>query len=261
MARIVAVADCFDAITTDRPYQKGYEPRYASEVITKLAGSRFDAKVVTAFLRAYEVGDLAGRAERRHAGRAARVRAAGGGQHLSRRRSDALPLHPGQPARRERGRGRRALPRRHRRDASTSRSPSRARTRCGWSAPTSASTCARWRQFLLVPRDTASRAGCTSRRTALHLYAVPLPDGYYLVLVQRAPALAAAARRSPRGGARAPLPRALRGFLMAAGAGLWGRLRAGLARTQERIAQSGSARCSTARRRSTRPRSRSSRRP
>ena len=58
MARIVAVADCFDAITTDRPYQKGYEPRYASEVITKLAGSRFDAKVVTAFLRAYEVGDL-----------------------------------------------------------------------------------------------------------------------------------------------------------------------------------------------------------
>lgn len=58
MARIVAVADCFDAITTDRPYQKGYEPRYAAEVITKLAGSRFDAKVVTAFLRAFEVGDL-----------------------------------------------------------------------------------------------------------------------------------------------------------------------------------------------------------
>lgn len=58
MARIVAVADCYDAITTDRPYQKGYEPRYASEVITKLAGSRFDAKIVTAFLRAFEVGDL-----------------------------------------------------------------------------------------------------------------------------------------------------------------------------------------------------------
>jgi hypothetical protein len=27
-------------------------------VITKLAGSRFDAKVVTAFLRAFELGDL-----------------------------------------------------------------------------------------------------------------------------------------------------------------------------------------------------------
>ncbi len=58
MARIVAVADCYDAITTDRPYQQGYEPRYAAEVITKLAGSRFDAKIVTAFLRAFEVGDL-----------------------------------------------------------------------------------------------------------------------------------------------------------------------------------------------------------
>jgi putative nucleotidyltransferase with HDIG domain len=58
MARIVAVADCFDAITTNRPYQKAYEKRHAAEVITKLAGSRFDAKIVTAFLRAYEMGDL-----------------------------------------------------------------------------------------------------------------------------------------------------------------------------------------------------------
>ncbi|HEX9798751.1 MAG TPA: HD domain-containing phosphohydrolase [Thermoanaerobaculia bacterium] len=57
-ARIVAVADCYDAVTTDRPYQAAYQPRYAAEVITKLAGSRFDAKVVTAFLRAFELGDL-----------------------------------------------------------------------------------------------------------------------------------------------------------------------------------------------------------
>jgi len=57
-ARIVAVADCYDAVTTNRPYQKAYEARYAAEVITKLAGSRFDAKVVTAFLRAFELGDL-----------------------------------------------------------------------------------------------------------------------------------------------------------------------------------------------------------
>jgi len=58
MARIVAVADCFDAITTNRPYQEAYEPRYAAELITQLAGSRFDAKVVTAFLRAFEGGSL-----------------------------------------------------------------------------------------------------------------------------------------------------------------------------------------------------------
>ncbi len=58
MARIVAVADCFDAITTSRPYQAAYEPRYAAELITQLAGSRFDAMVVTAFLRAFEGGSL-----------------------------------------------------------------------------------------------------------------------------------------------------------------------------------------------------------
>ena len=58
MARIVAVADTFDAITTSRPYQKAYEPHYAAELITELAGSRFDAKVVTAFLRAFEGGAL-----------------------------------------------------------------------------------------------------------------------------------------------------------------------------------------------------------
>ncbi len=57
-ARIVAVADTYDAVTTNRPYQKAYEPRFAAEVLTKLAGSRFDAKVVTAFLRAFEMGDL-----------------------------------------------------------------------------------------------------------------------------------------------------------------------------------------------------------
>jgi HD-GYP domain-containing protein (c-di-GMP phosphodiesterase class II) len=58
MARIVAVADTFDAITTSRPYSAAYEPRYAAELITQLAGSRFDAKVVTAFLRAFEGGVL-----------------------------------------------------------------------------------------------------------------------------------------------------------------------------------------------------------
>jgi putative nucleotidyltransferase with HDIG domain len=58
MARIVAVADCFDAITTSRPYQDAYEPRYAAELITHLAGSRFDAKVVTAFLRVFEGGSM-----------------------------------------------------------------------------------------------------------------------------------------------------------------------------------------------------------
>jgi HD-GYP domain-containing protein (c-di-GMP phosphodiesterase class II) len=58
MARIVAVADTFDAITTSRPYQRAYEVEFALETIRKLAGTRFDAKVVTAFLRAVEAGEV-----------------------------------------------------------------------------------------------------------------------------------------------------------------------------------------------------------
>ncbi len=58
-ARVVAVADTFDAITTNRPYQKALSMEEAIAIITKLTGSRFDAKVVTAFFQAYESGDLA----------------------------------------------------------------------------------------------------------------------------------------------------------------------------------------------------------
>src|SRR5436305_14374561 len=64
MARIVAVADCFDAITTNRPYQQAYSLQFAVETITKLTGSRFDAKVVTAFLRAFEAGEIRAGASR-----------------------------------------------------------------------------------------------------------------------------------------------------------------------------------------------------
>lgn len=58
MARIVGVADTFDAITTNRPYQKAYEPAFAVQKIRELAGQRFDAKVVTAFLKAFEAGRI-----------------------------------------------------------------------------------------------------------------------------------------------------------------------------------------------------------
>ncbi|MCB1056657.1 MAG: HD domain-containing protein [Acidobacteria bacterium] len=58
MARIVAVADTFDAITTNRPYQNAYTLDYAVETIKKLTGARFDAKVVTAFLSAVDRGEI-----------------------------------------------------------------------------------------------------------------------------------------------------------------------------------------------------------
>ncbi|MDA8017367.1 MAG: HD domain-containing protein [Thermoanaerobaculia bacterium] len=58
MARIIGVADTFDAITTNRPYQTASSPEYAIETIKKLTGTKFDAKVVTAFLLAWEAGHI-----------------------------------------------------------------------------------------------------------------------------------------------------------------------------------------------------------
>ncbi|HWN42578.1 MAG TPA: HD domain-containing phosphohydrolase [Thermoanaerobaculia bacterium] len=62
--RIIGVADTFDAITTNRPYQQAFSLDYAVETIKKLTGSRFDAKIVTAFLRAFEAGDIRPRPSR-----------------------------------------------------------------------------------------------------------------------------------------------------------------------------------------------------
>jgi putative nucleotidyltransferase with HDIG domain len=50
-ARVVAVADAFDAMTTDRPYRKGMPPWEALEEILKNAGKQFDPEVVEAFKR------------------------------------------------------------------------------------------------------------------------------------------------------------------------------------------------------------------
>jgi putative nucleotidyltransferase with HDIG domain len=48
-ARIIAVADSFDAMTSDRPYRKGMTPWEAMEEIIKNTGKQFDPKVVDAF--------------------------------------------------------------------------------------------------------------------------------------------------------------------------------------------------------------------
>jgi putative nucleotidyltransferase with HDIG domain len=50
-ARIFAVVDVWDALTSDRPYRKAWTKEKAIEHIKAGAGSHFDPKVVEAFLR------------------------------------------------------------------------------------------------------------------------------------------------------------------------------------------------------------------
>ena len=56
MARIIAIADTFDAITTHRPYQKAMPFDAALEVLQRLKGVALDAKIVEAFFSAYAKG-------------------------------------------------------------------------------------------------------------------------------------------------------------------------------------------------------------
>jgi putative nucleotidyltransferase with HDIG domain len=52
--RILAVADVFDALKSDRPYRSGMPFEQVMEIITKEAGHQFDPKVVTALLTVLE---------------------------------------------------------------------------------------------------------------------------------------------------------------------------------------------------------------
>ncbi|MBU2645094.1 GAF domain-containing protein [bacterium] len=58
MARIISVADTFDAMTSDRPYRKGMQQQVALDEIQTLAGRQFDPEIVEAFTRAYQNGEL-----------------------------------------------------------------------------------------------------------------------------------------------------------------------------------------------------------
>ncbi len=58
LARIISVADTFDAITTNRPYQAAHDPAYAVRIINSLANKRFDPKVVAALTTVFYRGEL-----------------------------------------------------------------------------------------------------------------------------------------------------------------------------------------------------------
>jgi putative nucleotidyltransferase with HDIG domain len=54
LSRILAVADTYDAMTSDRPYRTGLGHGAAIEEIVRCSGTQFDAESVEAFLRLYE---------------------------------------------------------------------------------------------------------------------------------------------------------------------------------------------------------------
>lgn len=58
IARIISVADAFDAITSDRPYRKSRSNEAALKEIKERAGTQFDPHVVDAFIEAYNKGKI-----------------------------------------------------------------------------------------------------------------------------------------------------------------------------------------------------------
>ncbi|HKR29872.1 MAG TPA: HD domain-containing phosphohydrolase [Terriglobales bacterium] len=56
--RIIMVADCFDAMTTNRPYQAAMDPEYVIRIINSLVNTKFDPRMVAALTAAFERGDL-----------------------------------------------------------------------------------------------------------------------------------------------------------------------------------------------------------
>ena len=57
-ARILAVADCYDAMVSDRPYRKGLPKRQALEILEQRSGTQFDPLVIEMFMRLAAAGQL-----------------------------------------------------------------------------------------------------------------------------------------------------------------------------------------------------------
>jgi HD-GYP domain-containing protein (c-di-GMP phosphodiesterase class II) len=57
-ARIIFVADAFEAMTSDRPYHEGIPVRDAVEELRRCTGSQFEPRLVDALVDLLEVGEL-----------------------------------------------------------------------------------------------------------------------------------------------------------------------------------------------------------
>ncbi|NDD28044.1 MAG: HD-GYP domain-containing protein [Proteobacteria bacterium] len=58
IARIISVADTWDAMTSDRPYRNGLIDAEALSRLTEAAGTQFDPRVVDGFMQAYQAGHI-----------------------------------------------------------------------------------------------------------------------------------------------------------------------------------------------------------
>jgi len=57
-ARVLALADAYDTLTSDRPYRRAITPFEARDVIRKGAGASFDPQVVEAFVSAFDARQM-----------------------------------------------------------------------------------------------------------------------------------------------------------------------------------------------------------
>ena len=57
-ARIIAVADVYDSLTSDRPYRKASSPFEVRSIIAKGKGTEFDPEVVDAFMAAFSHAEM-----------------------------------------------------------------------------------------------------------------------------------------------------------------------------------------------------------
>lgn len=57
-ARVLAVVDAFDAMTSDRPYRRALGTRAALAELDRCSGTQFDPEIVEYFLAAWEEGSL-----------------------------------------------------------------------------------------------------------------------------------------------------------------------------------------------------------
>ena len=56
LARIIMVADTFDAMTTNRPYQAAMDPEYVIRIINSMVNTKFDPRVVAALSVIFQRG-------------------------------------------------------------------------------------------------------------------------------------------------------------------------------------------------------------